>query len=200
MNEKEPTQIQLPFDDDVLDSLRAGDAVRFSGVIHTALDHAHRELAHAIERDEELPFDPNGQVIYYSGPAPASPGTILGPAGPTTAARMDPYAPLLIKRGLAGIIAKGRRSPEVVEILKEHRCIYFAAIEGTAALLSSRVREASVIAYPELGAQAMHRLVVEDFPLVVANDLHGGDIYRHNIPEWRELAKKHIAERDNSER
>jgi fumarate hydratase subunit beta len=142
-------------------------------------------MADAIEAGDPLPFDPRGQIVYFTGPAPARPGHAIGPAGPTTASRMDPYSPLLIARGLGGMVGKGGRSEAVIESMREHGCVYFGAVEGTAALLADRVKEAEVIAYGDLGAEAIRRLVVEDFPVVVINDLHGGDLYREGRERWR---------------
>ena len=124
-------------------------------------------------------------MVYFVGPAPARPGRPIGPAGPTTASRMDPYSPMLIERGLRGMIGKGRRSGEVRRAMREHGCVYFGAVEGTAALLARRVREARVVAYEDLGPEAVRRLVVEDFPAVVINDLHGGDLYEEGRARWR---------------
>jgi len=161
-----------------VEPLRSGDVARLYGVVYTAGDAAHARMKEAIEKGEPLPFDPEGQVIYYTGPAPARPGSTLGPAGPTTASRMDPYSPLLIERGLRGMVGKGARSEVVQEFMRKHGCVYFGAVEGTAALLADRVKEAEVVAYEDLGPEAVHPLLVEDFPVVVVNVLHGGDLYR----------------------
>ncbi len=165
--------------------MKTGDTVRLNGFLYAARDAAHARMKEAIERDEALPFDPQGQVLYFTGPAPARPGHALGPAGPTTASRMDPYSPLLIERGLRGMVGKGVRSEEVLEIMREHGCVYFGAVEGTAALLADRVKEAEVVAYEDLGAEAIRRLLVQDFPVVVVNDLSGGDLYRQGRERWR---------------
>jgi len=168
-----------------IDLLRTGDVVRLNGVLFTARDAAHARMKEAIEAGEPLPFDPEGQVVYFTGPAPARPGHALGPAGPTTSSRMDPYSALLIERGLRGMIGKGSRSEAVLESMREHGCVYFGAVEGTAALLSDCVKEAEVVAYEDLGAEAIRRLVVEDFPVVVVDDLYGGDLYREGRERWR---------------
>jgi fumarate hydratase subunit beta len=165
--------------------LKSGDVVRLYGVLYTARDAAHARMKEAIEKGEPLPFDPEGQVVYFTGPAPARPGSALGPAGPTTSSRMDPYSPALIERGLRGMVGKGARSEEVQRAMREHGCVYFGAVEGTAALLAECVKEAEVVAYEDLGAEAVHRLVVEEFPVVVINDLHGGDLYREGRERWR---------------
>ncbi len=159
--------------------------MRLHGVLYAARDAAHARMKRAIEENGQLPFDPEGQVVYFTGPAPARPGNVLGPAGPTTASRMDPYSPLLIERGLKGMVGKGARSEAVREAMREHGCVYFGAVEGTAALLADRVKEAEVIAYEDLGPEAIRRLLVEGFPVVVVNDLHGGDLYREGRERWR---------------
>ena len=181
----EPVHLSTPLSVEDIEPLRTGHVVRLEGVIFTARDAAHARMKEVIERDEPLPFDPEGQVVYFTGPAPARPGHALGPAGPTTASRMDPYSPLLIERGLRGMIGKGMRSDAVLESMREHGCVYFGAVEGTAALLADCVREAEVVAYEDLGAEAILRLLVEDFPVVVVNDLHGGDLYREGRERWR---------------
>lgn len=181
----EPVRLETPLEARDLEPLRSGDVVRLYGVLYTARDAAHDRMKRAIEREETLPFDPEGQVVYFTGPAPARPGSALGPAGPTTASRMDPYSPYLIERGLRGMVGKGARSEEVLASMREHGCVYFGAVEGTAALLADRVMEAGVVAYEDLGPEAVRRLLVEDFPVVVINDLHGGDLYREGRERWR---------------
>lgn len=185
MSGNEPIYLQAPLSFEDIEPLRTGDVVRLSGVVYTARDAAHARKAEAIEKDEPLPFDPEGQVIYFTGPAPARPGHVIGPAGPTTASRMDSYSPLLIERGLRGMIGKGLRSEEVRRSMREHGCVYFGAVEGTAALLARCVKEAELIAYEDLGTEAVRRLVVEDFPVVVVNDLYGGDLYVEGREKWR---------------
>ena len=185
MSEKEPVYLEAPLTREDIEALETGDVVRLSGTLYVARDAAHARMAEAIENGDPLPFDPEGQVVYFTGPAPARPGHALGPAGPTTASRMDPYSPLLIERGLRGMIGKGTRSEAVQEAMREHGCVYFGAVEGTAALLADRVKEAEVIAYEDLGAEAIRHLVVEDFPVVVVNDLRGGDLYREGRARWR---------------
>jgi fumarate hydratase subunit beta len=181
----EPIHLETPLTKEDIEELRTDDVVRLYGVIYTARDAAHARKAEAIEKENPLPFDPEGQVVYFTGPAPARPGHVLGPAGPTTASRMDPYSPLLIERGLRGMIGKGSRSEAVRRAMREHGCVYFGAIEGTAALLARCVKEAEIIAYEDLGAEAIRRLVVEDFPVVVVNDLYGGDLYEEGRKRWR---------------
>ena len=181
-----PVRLEAPLGACDVEPLRRGDLVRLYGVVYTARDAAHARMKEAIEKGEPLPFDPEGQVVYFTGPAPARPGSTLGPAGPTTASRMDPYSPLLIERGLRGMIGKGMRSERVQEFMRKHGCVYFGAVEGTAALLADRVKEAEVVAYEDLGPEAIRRLLVEDFPVVVVNDLHGGDLYREGRERWHQ--------------
>ncbi len=181
----EPINLTAPFSTRDVAPLRAGDVVRLSGVLFTARDAAHARMAEALQSGEPLPFDPEGQVVYFTGPAPARPGHALGPAGPTTASRMDSYSPMLIERGLKGMVGKGLRSDKVKRAMREHGCVYFGAVEGTAALLARCVTEVELVAYDDLGAEAIRRLVVEDFPVVVVNDLHGGDLYIEGRERWR---------------
>jgi fumarate hydratase subunit beta len=165
-------------DDDVL-PLRAGDRVLLSGTIYSARDAAHQRFAAALERGDELPFDPEGRVIYYMGPSPAPEGRAIGSAGPTTSGRMDLYAPALYRAGIRATIGKGPRSAAVREALRECRALYLAAVGGAGALLSRCITYAEVIAYPELGPEAVRRLTVEAMPLVVAGDAYGGDVYEN---------------------
>ena len=185
---REQIHLKAPLSPEDIEPLKTGDVVLLSGVLYTARDAAHARIKEAIEAGEPLPFDPEGQIVYFTGPAPARPGHALGPAGPTTASRMDPYSPLLIERGLRGMVGKGLRSEAVKQAMREHGCVYFGAIEGTAALLADRVKEAEIVAYEDLGAEAVRRLVVENFPVVVVNDLHGGDLYREGREKWRRPA------------
>lgn len=171
-------RIMTPIDESVVENLKAGDLVLISGVIYTARDAAHKRMVEALERGEELPFDLKGQVIYYAGPAPARPGKPIGSVGPTTSYRMDPYAPKLLEAGLKGMIGKGSRSREVIEAIKKFKGVYFGAVGGAAAYLARCVKSAEIIAYEDLGPEAVRRLVVEDFPAFVINDIHGNDLYR----------------------
>jgi fumarate hydratase subunit beta len=172
----ESIKIQLPLKDTDLERLRAGDHVLLSGVIYTARDAAHRRMVAALEKGEPLPFDVRGQVIYYVGPTPARPGRVIGSAGPTTSMRLDPYTPPLLEAGLKGIIGKGGRGPAVREALKKHKAVYFLAVGGTGALLSQRIKKVDIIAYEDLGTEAMRRMEVEDFPAIVVNDIYGNDL------------------------
>ena len=168
-----PTRITTPLTDDVVEQLRAGDDVQITGTIYVGRDAAHKRMIVALDAGEELPFDPKGQIIYYMGPSPARPGRPIGSAGPTTSYRMDPYAPRMLGVGLKGMIGKGNRGPEVREALKKHKAVYFAAIGGAAALIADSIKEAEVIAYEDLGAEALRKLRVEDFPAIVVNDMYG---------------------------
>ena len=172
------TKIRTPLSDEAVRRLRAGMSVTLSGVIYTARDAAHQRMVEALGRGEELPFDLRGQIIYYVGPTPAPPGKVIGSAGPTTSSRMDAFTIPLLERGLKGMIGKGGRSPEVVQAIAAHTAVYFAALGGAGALISQRVKKATVIAYEDLDTEAIRRLVVEDLPLVVAIDCDGNDIFR----------------------
>lgn len=173
----ERVPVREPFTAASLASLRAGDRVLLSGTIYTARDAAHRRMTEALARGEELPFDLTDAVIYYVGPTPAREGRPIGSAGPTTSYRMDAYAPALLDLGQTGMVGKGPRSAEVKEAMVRNGAVYFAAVGGAGALLSKCVREAEIIAYEDLGAEAIRRLVVEDMPLIVAIDSKGGDLY-----------------------
>ena len=179
-------RIQAPLDQATIDSLRAGDQVLISGTLLTARDAAHKRLVEAMERGETLPVDLTDQVIYYVGPAPAKPGMAVGSAGPTTSGRMDSYTPAMLEAGMRGMIGKGYRSPEVREAIARYGAVYFAALGGTGARLARRITSAEVIAYPDLGPEAIYRLTVEDFPAVVVNDRYGGDLYQQALQEYAE--------------
>ncbi|MFE5278736.1 Fe-S-containing hydro-lyase, partial [Bacillus cereus] len=166
-------KITTPLTDEVVKGLKAGDQVSISGVIYTARDAAHKLLTEAIQAGEELPVDFKNQIIYYAGPTPAKPGKVIGSCGPTTSGRMDAYSPLMMEQGLKGMIGKGPRSKEVVEAMIANHVVYFAAIGGAAALIADSVKEAEVVAFDELGPEAIRRLVVEDYPCIVAIDSEG---------------------------
>ncbi len=178
-------KITLPLTDEVLAELKAGDKVLLTGDIYVARDAAHKKMIEALDRGEPLPFDIKGQVIYYMGPSPPRPGQVIGSTGPTTSGRMDAYSPRLMAEGLRGMIGKGMRSQAVKEAMKKYRAVYLAAIGGTGALLSKRVKKSEVVAYQELGAEAIRRLEVEDFPATVANDIYGGDLYQDGKIRYR---------------
>jgi len=185
--QEKPIELSTPLSQDNVLALRAGDWVLLSGVVYTARDAAHQRMAEAVERGEELPFEVKGQVIYYVGPTPTPPGRIIGSAGPTTAGRMDRYTPMLLQRGLKGMIGKGPRSDEVKAALQRRQAVYFGAIGGAGALLSKRIVSVEVVAYEDLGTEAIRRLVVEDFPTVVVNDCYGGDAYLEARLKWRKV-------------
>lgn len=171
-------------DADVL-KLDIGDRVLVSGVIYTARDAAHKRLVDLLAAGQKLPVDLKGQVLYYVGPSPARPGRVIGAAGPTTSYRMDSYAPTLLQQGLKAMIGKGKRSPEVIAAMKEHKAVYLGATGGAGALISQCVKDAQVVAFPELGPEAVHRLVVEDLPTIVINDCQGRDLYEVGVDQYR---------------
>jgi len=177
VNIRETIYVEAPLTVETLKMLRSGDQAQIFGVVYTARDAAHARMRKAIQQGKALPFDPKGQIIFYVGPTPAPPGHVIGSAGPTTAGRMDAFTPMLIERGLRGMIGKGRRSDEVRKAAMKYGCVYFGAVEGAAALLSGCVLAAEVVAYKDLGPEAVFRLTVHNFPAIVVNDLHGGDIY-----------------------
>lgn len=172
-----PIRITTPLSPAVARELRAGQRVLLSGTVYTARDAAHQRLLKALETGDELPIPLDGQILYYVGPSPAPPGGVIGSAGPTTASRMDSLTLPLLERGLRGTIGKGRRSPEVRAALATYGAVYLVAVGGAAALIADRIRSAEVIAYPELGTEAVRRLEVESFPLIVGNDSVGGDLF-----------------------
>ncbi|MBR8731901.1 Fe-S-containing hydro-lyase [Porphyromonas levii] len=178
--------ITPPLTNEVIRSLHAGDMVYITGIIYTARDAAHLRLVQMLERGEEMPFDFEGQIVYYAGPAPAKPGEPIGSVGPTTAGRMDLYSPTLMKKGLKAMIGKGLRSKEVIDTLKSETGVYFAAIGGAAALMGQRVKEAEVIAFDDLGPEAIRRLRVEELPVIVAIDHEGNNAYERGRLEFEE--------------
>ena len=178
-------RLRAPLDDDAVLACRAGDAVLIDGVVYGARDAAHARLCAALSAGEPLPFQVAGQMIYYVGPAPARPGQPIGSAGPTTSGRMDRYAPALYAAGLRVTLGKGYRSPAVRRAIVEHHGLYLAALGGSGALLSRCVIASDVIAYPDLGPEAVHRLEVRDFPAIVVNDAYGGDAYEQARDKFR---------------
>ena len=176
--------LATPLSKEDVKRLKAGDVVYLSGVIYTARDAAHKRLVELIEKGEELPFDLKGSVIYFVGPTPPKPGEPIGSAGPTTSYRMDSYSPTILKHGSCGMIGKGKRSQEVKDACREYGAIYFGATGGAGALLGKRVKSAEVIAYPELGPEAVRRLEVEDFPVTVVNDSYGNDLYQQGREQF----------------
>ena len=169
-------KINLPLTDDIIKELKAGDSVLISGAMITGRDAAHKRLYELIEKNEELPVNIRGEVIYYVGPAPAKPGHAVGPAGPTSSYRMDKYTPALLDRGLKGMIGKGARNREVIDSMIKNHVVYFAAIGGAAALISKSIKKVEVLAYEDLGTEAIYRFEVEDFPAIVAIDAQGNSV------------------------
>ncbi len=169
--------LNTPLDKDMIKKLKAGDQVIINGIIYTARDAAHKLMITMLQQGEKLPFDIKGQVIYYVGPCPAKPGKIIGSAGPTTSGRMDAYTPILIEQGLAGMIGKGLRSSEVIESMIKHGSVYFGAIGGAGALIAKHIVYQEVIAFPELGPEALRRIEVKDFPAFVVIDSYGNNLY-----------------------
>lgn len=169
--------VAAPLEDKTVESLKVGDTVRLSGSILVARDAAHRRMAEALQRGEELPFLLSGEVIFYAAPAPTPPGAVIGPIGPTTSGRMDKYTPLLLSRGLKGMIGKGLRSSEVLRSIRDNRAVYFGATGGTAVLLADCVKSVVLVAYEDLGPESVLRLKIENMPLVVLADSFGGDLY-----------------------
>ncbi len=178
-------RLNTPLTDADVAKLRAGDNVYLTGSILTARDAAHRRLVELLESGQTLPVDLKGQVVYYVGPAPAKPGAVIGPAGPTTSTRMDPYTPTLLAQGLKGMIGKGSRSQDVKDAIVKHNAVYLAAVGGVAALLARCIKRAKVLAYEDLGPEAIRELEVEDLPVVVVNDCEGNDLYQMGVEKFR---------------
>ena len=178
-------RIALPLTDDTPQGLRAGDDVLLSGTMYVGRDSAHKRIVEALDQGKPLPFDIRGQTIYYMGPSPAKPGQAIGSAGPTTSGRMDSYSPRLMAEGLRGMVGKGMRTPAVKEAMKKYRAVYFAAIGGAGALISKAIKKSDVIAYEELGAEALLRIEVADFPAIVINDIYGGDLYEEGKAKYK---------------
>lgn len=183
----EAARLTTPLSDEQVAKLRAGDRVLISGRLLTARDAAHKRLFELAKAGQNLPVDLRGQVIYYVGPTPGKPGEVIGSAGPTTSGRVDAYTPALLALGLKGMIGKGSRSEEVRQAMVQHRAVYFAAVGGAGALLRKRIRKSEVVAYPELGTEAIRILEVEDFPTIVVNDIHGADLYEDGQKAYRRL-------------
>jgi len=178
-------RIETPLSDDVIKTLTAGTEVLINGTIYTGRDSAHKRMTESLAKGEELPFNPTGQLIYYAGPTPPKPGRAIGSAGPTTSYRMNKYAPDMYDAGLKGAIGKGEMSPEVAEKLKEHTGVYFLAIGGAGALISKSIVAAEVIAYDDLGPEAVRKLTVQDFPAIVVMDCFGGNLFREGIEKYK---------------
>jgi len=181
----QPIRLRPPLSDEDVEKLKTGDRVLISGIIYTGRDAAHKRLLDLLREGKTLPFDIKGQIIYYVGPTPAKPGQVFGSAGPTTSYRMDAYSPLLIEKGLKGMIGKGMRSDTVKKAMKKYKAVYFAATGGAGALLAKRVRKAEIVAYEDLGPEAIRRLEVEDLPVIVVNDVRGNDLYIEGEKKYR---------------
>ena len=182
--------IKVPLSREEAKQLKFGDSCLLSGVIYTARDAAHKRLCELVEQGKELPFDVKDSVIYFVGPTPAKPGEVIGSAGPTTSYRMDAYSPTLIKQGQTGMIGKGKRNNDVINAMKEHGAVYFGAIGGCGALLSQCIKKSEVIAYDDLGAEAIRRLEVENFPVVVVIDSKGNNLYETGRAEYLNQSRK----------
>jgi fumarate hydratase subunit beta len=176
--------IRVPLSDEDASSLRAGDYVYLTGTLYTARDAAHKRIYEAIEKGEQLPIDVKNNIVYYMGPSPARPGKVIGSAGPTTASRMDKYAPLLLDMGLKGMIGKGKRTQEVKDAVVRNGAVYFAAVGGAGALLSRSITSSEVIAYEDLGTEAVRKLEVADFPVIVVMDSQGNNLYETAINKY----------------
>lgn len=175
-----------PLTEKVIEELRSGDRVLLNGIIYTGRDAAHKRLVEMLDKGQQPPINLQGQTIYYVGPCPAKPGTVIGSAGPTTSGRMDPYTPALLQKGLKGMIGKGIRSKAVVESMIKYGAVYFGAIGGAGALISQHIKEAEVVAFDDLGPEAIFKLSVEDFPLTVIIDSHGNDLYKIGREQYRQ--------------
>lgn len=180
-----PVRINLPLTDEIVNTLHAGDNVLLNGVIYVARDAAHKRMVDALNQGQSLPFDVRGQTIYYMGPSPARPGQVIGAAGPTTSGRMDSFSPRLMQAGLKGMIGKGGRSQAVKEAMKKYKAVYFAAIGGAGAVIARSIKKSEVVAYEELGAEAIRKLEVEDFPVTVINDIYGADLYEQGKAQYQ---------------
>ena len=180
-------KMTAPLTDEDIEKLRIGDIVYLSGTIYTARDAAHKKLVDLLAEGKELPFDLKGSVIYFVGPTPHKPGEPIGSAGPTTSYRMDSYSPILIKHGQKAMIGKGKRNQDVKDACIKYKAVYFGATGGAGALIAKRIKKAEVIAYPELGPEAIRKLEVEDFPVTVVNDSYGGDLYEEGRKKWAKV-------------
>lgn len=178
-------RIQVPLQEKDIEELRAGDYVYLTGTIYTARDAAHKRMYKSMKKGETLPIELKGNVLYYLGPSPAREGQVIGSAGPTTSSRMDKYTPDMLDEGLKGMVGKGKRSPEVVEAIKRNHAVYFAAVGGAGALLAQCIKEAQVVAYEDLGTEAIRRLYIEDLPVIVVIDKEGNNLYETAAEKWK---------------
>ena len=184
MSEAQIKHITTPLTADTVKNLRAGDVVRITGSVYTARDAAHKRMTEALAAGQPLPFDITGQVVYYVGPSPTKPGEVVGSAGPTTSGRMDKYTPTLIEKGMRGMIGKGSRSKEVIDACVKYGAVYFVAVGGAAAVISQSIKGEEMIAYEDLGPEAIRRYEVEDFPAIVCIDAEGNDFYKVGIAKY----------------
>ncbi len=182
-------KVKLPLTEETIRELHTGENVLLTGVIYVARDAAHKRLVESLDQGQSLPFDIRGQTIYYMGPSPARPGQVIGAAGPTTSGRMDSYTPRLLEAGLKGMIGKGNRSRAMREAIVRYKAVYFAAIGGAGALLARGIQKSELIAYEELGAEAVRKLEVEDFPVTVIDDIYGNDLYEQGKARYRREVK-----------
>jgi fumarate hydratase subunit beta len=178
-------KITSPFNDKTIADLKAGDQVLISGVMYVGRDAAHKRLVEALNKGDKMPFDVKGQVIYYMGPSPTKPGNVIGSAGPTTSGRMDAYTPRMLEAGLKGMVGKGLRTKDVKDAIKKYKAVYLASVGGAAALIAKRIVKSEIIAYEELGPEALLRIEVKDFPAIVINDMYGGDLYEEGKAKYR---------------
>ena len=181
----QPIKLTPPLTDKDVEKLKAGDKVLITGVLYTARDAAHKRFIELLDKGEKLPIDVKGQLIYYVGPTPEKPGQVIGSAGPTTSGRMDVYTPRLLELGLKGTIGKGQRSADVVEAMKKYKAVYLAAVGGAAALIAKTIKKAEIVAYEDLGPEAIRRLEVVDFPAIVVNDINGNDLFKIGVEKYR---------------
>lgn len=181
--------VHTPLTDETIKKLKAGDRVLLNGIIYTGRDAAHKRLVEMMEKGEKLPMELQGQVIYYVGPCPAKPGKPIGSAGPTTSGRMDVYAPTLMEKGLKGMIGKGIRNREVIDSIVKNKAVYFAAIGGAGALLAEAIKEAQVLAFDDLGTEAIYKMTVKNFPVTVVIDSQGNDLYKIGKEQYKQNEK-----------
>jgi len=181
----ESIKLTPPLTDQDIEKLRSGQKAIITGYIFTARDAAHKKMVELIEKGEKLPFDPKGQIIYFVGPTPAKPGMVIGSAGPTTSGRMNKYSPVMLDAGLKGMIGKGEMAGDVPDALRRNKGVYFVATGGAAALIAKKITEAEVVAYDELGPEAVRRLKVDDFPVIIAQDCHGGNLFKEGIEKYK---------------
>jgi len=183
-------KVTTPLDDGIVNQLKAGDLILLSGEIYTARDEAHKRMIESLNRGEKLPFEIRNSVIYYVGPCPPKPGQVVGSCGPTTSGRMDKYTPVLIELGLKGMIGKGYRSKEVIEAMKKYKAVYFTAIGGAGALLAQKVKKAEIVAYEDLGTEAIYKFLVEDLPVIVTIDIYGSNLYEIEREKYKTNLKR----------